>query len=112
MSDLTDSIANAECPLTEADLLAPILHQRDIGADWIDSGTYPTYWKIGNILRPVSIAEIGVRYGYSLYSLVAGSNTSVPDKSRVKYIAAFDSEHDHRGSNEYAMSKLEVFNQT
>lgn len=88
-----------ECPFTESDLLAPILHVSDAGADWIDRGTYPTYWAVGAYLQPATVAEVGVRYGYSLHSMLKGSG-------KVQYAVGFDNEYDFAGSNDYALSKL------
>lgn len=44
-------------------------------SDYINSGNYyEIYYAISNYYNPSSILEIGVRYGYSLMSMIEGSN--------------------------------------
>lgn len=102
---IADEIARlvSECLFTESDLLAPVLHPSDAGSDWINRGTYPTYWAVGKLLEPASIAEIGVRYGYSMHSMMKGSG-------KVRYAIGFDNEYDFKGSNQYVAGKVKPLN--
>jgi hypothetical protein len=84
---------------TEEVLLADVLHPLDAEADWTRQGTYPWYWAIGRAFRPTSILEIGTRFGYSLASLIKGSE-------RVARVVSYDMELDHAGSIDYVETYL------
>jgi predicted O-methyltransferase YrrM len=86
-------------PFTEEALLADVLHPLDAEADWTRQGTYLWYWAIGRALRPTSVLEIGTRFGYSLASLVKGSE-------RVSRVVSYDMELDHVGSIDYVEDYL------
>ncbi len=85
--------------LTEGDLLADVLHPLDAEADWTRQGTYLWYWAIGRALRPTAILEIGTRFGYSLVSVIKGSE-------RVAHVVSYDMELDHVGSIDYVETYL------
>jgi hypothetical protein len=54
-------------------ILEPCVHHGDYEADWMTGGNYyEWYYTYANILRPKYILEIGVRYGYSAMSIIAG----------------------------------------
>jgi predicted O-methyltransferase YrrM len=87
------------CAKTEDDILSLVKNPIDDGVDWLGKGTYIAYYAIGQYLRPKSIVEIGVRYGYSLESMRRGSG-------ETKHIFCFDNEQDCLGSGEYVFNKL------
>ena len=53
--------------------LSPLFQEKDRGPFHLKSSTYPLYYEIGAVLRPKTILEVGVRYGYSLASLASGA---------------------------------------
>lgn len=54
--------------------LFKILQANDIkNPHYLEGITYPVYYEIGAALKPKSILEIGVRFGYSLASLSSGA---------------------------------------
>jgi hypothetical protein len=54
--------------------LSKILQGKDIGDHhYLYGSTYPLYYEVGAALKPKSILEIGVRFGYSLASLSSGA---------------------------------------
>lgn len=68
--------------LSDREILGPILHPTDqVGDNNIDTAegclardnTYRWYHGLARVLRPKRVAEIGVRFGYSLYALQSGS---------------------------------------
>lgn len=64
----------AEIEESDWDFLQPIRQGQDAGHDyWAANNTYNWYRAIGRAVKPRRIVEIGVRFGYSLYSLVMGS---------------------------------------
>jgi predicted O-methyltransferase YrrM len=61
---------------SDEEFLAPILHPKGVSSDCPSSNnTYRWYYALCNVLRPDSIAEIGVLFGYSLYSMAVGAGT-------------------------------------
>lgn len=93
-------------PVLDAVLIAPgeldilgELHPADIGQEWMDKGTYRFYWAIGRAFRPESYIEIGVRFGYSIQSIAAGSG-------QLKTVYGFDNEYDMPGSLSVADARV------
>lgn len=84
--------------LTEEALLGE-LHPLDVGQPWMGKGTYEMYYTIGARTCPLSILEIGVRFGYSLYCMCKGSYY-------INKIYGFDNEYDLEGSLEVARTRL------
>lgn len=91
--------AVAHCPLTETEILRDVVHPLDTDAYFLGQGTYCLYRALGMVFRPETILEIGVRFGYSLKSLSAGSE-------RVRTIYGFDNEYDLPGSLALAARNL------
>lgn len=56
---------------TDRRVLGPILEAADAGRDFVEGDNNYTWWDaIGEVLKPRSVLEIGVRYGYSLKCLL------------------------------------------
>ena len=73
----------------------------DRGAPWLDNrDNYEWYFSYGATFRPNSILEVGVRYGYSLLSMIIGSKFS------VKKLYLYDNEIDIPGSTEIAIQSI------
>lgn len=53
--------------------LFKILQEKDKEPHYVKGSTYPLYYEVGAALKPKSILEIGVRFGYSLASLSSGA---------------------------------------
>jgi cephalosporin hydroxylase len=82
------------------DALQSIVHEKDRDRGMYKTDrTYPTYYEIGRLLRPSSLFEVGVRFGYSLASLCCGAEL----KTRVFGI---DMESYEKDSNAYAGNAL------
>lgn len=65
-------------------------------ADYMHCGNYyEIYYAIGKYYQPESILEIGVRYGYSLYSMMAACDN-------LKYVRGYDIDEYTCGSIEKA----------
>jgi predicted O-methyltransferase YrrM len=63
--------------LSDREIIGPILQERDAKEDYLSGNrTYAWHVAIGAAVRPEEIGEIGVRFGYSLYSLARGARTS------------------------------------
>jgi predicted O-methyltransferase YrrM len=58
--------------LTDRGILGPALQDCDRTADWIEN-VYTWLYAIAAVVQPRSIAEIGVRYGYSAVALLHGA---------------------------------------
>jgi predicted O-methyltransferase YrrM len=63
---------------------------------------YELYYAISKFYQPESILEIGVRYGYSLYSLVKGSD-------KVNFVLGYDIDEYDEGSLAVAEKNLKEF---
>jgi hypothetical protein len=73
------------------------------GHDYMHCGDYyELYYAISKFYQPESILEIGVRYGYSLYSLVKGSD-------KVNFILGYDIDEYDEGSLAVAEKNLKEF---
>lgn len=68
--------------LTDAQILEPIRHEQDregnsdihtVEGCILRDNNYRWYYGLGRAFKPHYIAEIGVRYGYSLYALALGA---------------------------------------
>lgn len=58
---------------SDIELLGPILQPMDVGRDFVSGhNNYVWWWAIGRVECPRTIAEIGVRFGYSLWTLTGG----------------------------------------
>lgn len=65
--------------------------------DYITSGNYyEWYYTIANTLQPTTILEIGVRFGYSLYSMMCGA------KETINRVVGMDNNSYIYDSTEYA----------
>lgn len=84
---------------SEEEILGGWVHPIDTDMDFVRSGIYRWYHAIGEALRPSSILEIGVRFGYSLRSLTLGSK-------EVQTIRGYDMELDHVGSSAYVLQRF------
>ena len=60
---------------------------------------YEIYYAIGKYYQPESILEIGVRYGYSLYSMMAACDN-------LKYVRGYDTDEYEKDSVERANKNL------
>lgn len=60
---------------------------------------YEIYYAIGKYYQPQSILEIGVRYGYSLYSMMAACDN-------LKYVRGYDIDEYDKGSIEGANKNI------
>ncbi|MDR3402000.1 MAG: class I SAM-dependent methyltransferase [Chthoniobacter sp.] len=98
---ITDSIPRSETSERWLEVLRGILHEKDknCGLYTLDPNTYPTYYNIGSVLRPTSLLEVGVRFGYSLASLASGAEL----KNQVYGV---DREMYEKNSNSYAINAL------
>lgn len=92
-------IIQSICELTEEEILSEIYNPLDDGAEWLNQGTYKTYFAIGKQFKPESMLEIGTRFGYSIESIYKGSG-------KLKHIFSFDSEYDFGGSQNYVYEKF------
>lgn len=73
------------------------------GHDYMHCGDYyELYYAISKFYQPESILEIGVRYGYSLYSLVKGSD-------KVNFVLGYDIDEYDEGSLAVAEKNLKEF---
>ncbi len=82
--------------------LGRILHEKDQSCGlYTNDRTYPTYHAIAAVLKPRSILEVGVRFGYSLASLAAGAGPGAQ-------IFGVDQETYEKGSNAQATASLKL----
>ena len=82
---LTTNLIDDQC------VLAGVLQPCDKGADFLCSNTNYLWWfSAGTIFRPRSIAEIGTRYGYSLWAITQGADL-LPQEA---VLWAFDNDSD------------------
>lgn len=73
-SSLIERIKAAYIPSAGKYILGEAVQRKDAGAEWITQPNYYDWYKtIGEVLRPDSIGEIGVRYGYSLLAMALGA---------------------------------------
>lgn len=84
--------------------LDPYVVKKDRGTPWLDCrDNYEWYFTYGKIYQPKSILEVGVRYGYSVFSMCKGSG--IVDK-----VVLVDNEMDEPGCLDYAQKYFnEVF---
>jgi hypothetical protein len=55
-------------------ILGDALQDMDRGEAYLQNkGTYAWYWAIGRVLQPRTVAEIGVRFGYSALAIAKGA---------------------------------------
>lgn len=83
-------------------MLKDILHfgQYDLDSPWFKSETnYPYYPALARIVRPRSVLETGVRYGYSLLAFLRGH-------PGVSEIVGLDDESNETGSQHMAAENL------
>lgn len=65
--------------------------ERSHGYDYLESKIYyEYYYAISKFYQPSSILEIGVRFGYSLGSMIKGSD-------KIEFVKGIDCEDDHYG---------------
>lgn len=62
---------------------------------------YELYYDISKFYQPETIFEIGVRYGYSLYSLIKGSD-------KVNYVLGYDIDEEIYNNKEWISKKLNL----
>jgi predicted O-methyltransferase YrrM len=66
-----------DCPLTDKQVLGGLLQDKDRDAWYLQGSDYCAwYYTLGRRWRPARLAEIGVRFGYSLRALVLGSRSA------------------------------------
>lgn len=59
--------------LTDLGLLAPVIQSKDAHDEFFKTGNYYVWYQaICRVVQPAVIAEIGVRFGYSLYAMASG----------------------------------------
>jgi hypothetical protein len=94
--------------MTDLDIIGDILQGMDAGADWCESNkNYVWYYALGHSFgHAKSLAEIGVRFGYSLHSVMKGIRSVSGHELRV---FGFDNESYVQGSNAIAMKNLTRF---
>jgi hypothetical protein len=51
---------------------------------------YKWYYAIGRYYKPINIVEIGTYYGYSLWSMIKGSESESKSEGRVKMVDSYD----------------------
>jgi len=67
--------------------------ERNIDNDYLDCKIYyEYYYAISKFYQPSSILEIGVRFGYSLGSMIKGSD-------KIEFVKGIDCEHPYYGVN-------------
>lgn len=72
------------------------------GHDYLRCGNYyEVYYAISKFYQPETIFEIGVRYGYSLYSLVKGSD-------KIKYVLGYDIDEEIYSNRKWISEKLDI----
>jgi hypothetical protein len=97
-----DGVIKDQCEIDWLPALRRILHEKDQDCRlYTSDSTYVTYYGIGSILKPKSLLEVGVRFGYSLASLACGAGL----KSQVFGI---DEESYEVESNSYATNALKL----
>lgn len=62
---------------------------------------YELYYAISKFYQPETIFEIGVRYGYSLYSLIKGSD-------KVDYVLGYDIDQEYYRNKEWVSKKMNL----
>jgi predicted O-methyltransferase YrrM len=96
--------AHGVLALTDRQILADALQAPDARADWIASNrTYAWHYAVAQVLRPLRIGEIGVRFGYSLKALALGAAAGERARPEVR---GWDGEADGITSNETARQVL------
>lgn len=72
---------HSEMSCAGIDIVRPILYEKDDpNADYMVSPDYYSWYAaIGRYFKPKRIAEIGVRYGYSLYAMVTATGHEPQD---------------------------------
>jgi hypothetical protein len=75
---------------------ALFIHDGGLVVDLKAKKCFEYYYQIGHVFKPKSILEIGVRYGYSLISIILGSK-------KVTYAEGWDTEEYVKGSNAIAL---------
>jgi len=74
------------------------------GHDYMHCGDYyELYYAISKFYQPESILEIGVRYGYSLYCLIEGSD-------KVTYVLGYDTDENIYRNQNFVSDKLKTDN--
>ncbi len=85
-------------------LLNNMIQEKDIDEDYIKSNDYyQWYYSYGKTFKPNRVLEFGVRYGYSIASIIQGSIDAGDD---LDYVCLVDNEQYSPGSNEIAYSNL------
>lgn len=85
--------------LSDLDIIGDWLMPEDVGRDHIAAAeNYAWYYVIGQYFKPQRIAEIGVKYGYSMKALWEGS--------KCEYIEGYDNMVHRPGSNTIARDRL------
>ena len=77
--------------------------EKDMNYDYLPPNCfdyYEIYYAISKYYKPSSILEIGVRYGYSLISMILGSN--------VNYVEGWDIDLYHKLHNETLKDSLNI----
>lgn len=69
--------AYADAP-TDLSILRPVLQEQDRNAPYLqEKDTYAWYWAIAQVVQPYVLAEVGVRFGYSLKAMLDGHQASL-----------------------------------
>lgn len=72
--------------------LDPYVLEKDRGTPWLDCrDNYEWYITYGHIFKPKNILEVGVRFGYSVLSLLFGSGGA------TKMVSLYDNEQEEYG---------------
>ena len=85
--------------LTDKQVLGDWLMPEDVDRAHIAKNeNYVWYYAIGQYFKPKTIAEIGVKYGYSIKSLLEGAGSI--------YVEGYDNEIHRPGSNQIVIDRL------
>jgi predicted O-methyltransferase YrrM len=92
---------HAQQRVTDRELLGELLHPDDVDSDYLAGDqTYAWYHAVAQHLRPGRIGEIGVRLGYSLWSMARGAGSS------AVALRGWDAERYVGESNGYCLPRL------
>jgi predicted O-methyltransferase YrrM len=85
--------------LTDLEILGDWLMPEDVGRDHIAANdNYAWYYVIGQYFKPKKMVEIGVKYGYSIKSLLGGAGDI--------FVVGYDNEVHRPGSNHIVKKRL------
>ncbi len=101
---MLDHLAGLLPPMTDAEIVGDA---RQPGDDFLDTNNnYTWYYAVGDALRPRSILEFGVRYGYSAIAILRGSGIGA--LYAVSY-TGIDAEADGILSNDIALRAIKNY---